>query len=965
MRTEKKARHGALWLLCFVFKTKQTGKSGPVVERGTTLAQSAKEGKSKQDERRRGNLRDAACRVPEQLLALCPPSHSPSLPQAPLTGFSVFCVAKKGAAAMLHGLLSGSVSHVPLSDLDQLLRLRLSHDRPQDPVSTASGASLRLVFARRVASRLLQDKGTKEGDDGEVLMSTAELATRKTALELVVAWWLAPLLEEGVGPPLRFRAAQTKQTEKPHFESQEEERESLWNVACVMLKLLREPFVSSLLRENHLGDLFGALLQLGWAPHSRDSQLGANSRAIMSKMIAPGGLQIDSAQQALFQHIAPRRSPPWLSAAAGSLLSAIMTRPNGICSFLTQLCENDRIATDFESVAPKAAMIIAMLPRGVTEKSDCNAHFANVSRQLSHILKTETKNEAVRRCVALAVAQLWRKEPAIVRESFFCDMVAPLCTCECASEVTVDCAVQNLLLLTTPLGAGGGETSAEFWLSFRECCVRIVFELGCAVVGTASRLSSPVAELIASSVFLPNCAAVRNALMEEMVLGKHISDTVARQFALGSTGGATMAMMTRGNDARPRDLERESALFAHVALKRAPAGVAGDVFAEAMHFLTMVGENDVSVSVLNRRSLMLHIADELVSDAALLKDAFQVLVVLRSILLAENLSDTVAQLCVGMLAELVPHLRGLQKHEETLLSDLVPLLQQLGSRDSEFTRNCGELIDAINSVLRSAIPAHVSQNDDDSSFSSVLRDIGDPLLPVRAHALVALRKLVLLRDQETMSQFSKVVSIFSTLLRSDDSYVYLGAIAGLAALGDVAPQSIISPMLREMSDSTLALDTRLKLAEAAVSIARRLGEMLPVYSPQFLDAFFRAIAQKDCEQEMRASCLACVGAMCEVLHFSLADVICEIILCLNGVLTAEEEKKKNSNDSGEIIVRRAAAGVSVLLIRGAGKKKLYEMAGLQMRDLTNRLRIISISESDQIVRGHAALALQELESEFF
>ncbi len=342
----------------------------------------------------------------------------------------------------------------------------------------------------------------------------------------------------------------------------------------------------------------------------------------------------------------------------------------------------------------------------------------------------------------------------------------------------------------------------------------------------------------------------------------------------------------------PRSWERECSMFCRAALKRAPAKLIGDLFAEAMQFVSSFAERRPTPRYL----MMLQLASELVEVANLLSDVYQVLLVLKLLLGDVHVREEIAQVCMSLLQEMLPKLKGLKKHEETLLLDLVPLLQQIGNGDEALFPQCAELVEKIKSVCAAMeLPQEpVSLLEED--FDRILADLADPLLPVRAHALIGLRKLVLARDATTMAQFERVVAIFKSQMQSEDSYLYLGAVQGLIALGDVAAAETIPLLVKDFHNAKLSTETRLKIGEATVSIAQRCGEMLPVHAPVLMDCFLRGVQDGGGSADVRASSLANIGTMCEILNWALHPYVHEIIHAVLSVLQLERDE----------LVRRAA-----------------------------------------------------------
>ena len=54
-------------------------------------------------------------------------------------------------------------------------------------------------------------------------------------------------------------------------------------------------------------------------------------------------------------------------------------------------------------------------------------------------------------------------------------------------------------------------------------------------------------------------------------------------------------------------------------------------------------------------------------------------------------------------------------------------------------------------------------------LDKILKDLSDPLLPVRGHGLIALRRLVLAKDEDANLNFQKILSIFRNQLDDNDT----------------------------------------------------------------------------------------------------------------------------------------------------------------------------------------------------
>ena len=173
-----------------------------------------------------------------------------------------------------------------------------------------------------------------------------------------------------------------------------------------------------------------------------------------------------------------------------------------------------------------------------------------------------------------------------------------------------------------------------------------------------------------------------------------------------------------------------------------------------------------------------------------------------------------------------------------------------------------------------------------SAFQAALVDLQDPLLPIQAHGLLALAKLVMARDTETLACSSSLTVVFKENLRHTDSYVYLAAIDGLVALASTMPKDIVPLLCQEYVYLSSPEDPGqekgisekvqhvLKLGEALVRAARTLGDMLPHYSEILLSAILVNLRSPDVV--VRTSALSNLAEVCSMLHWSFGRIQNEV-----------------------------------------------------------------------------------------
>jgi hypothetical protein len=124
-----------------------------------------------------------------------------------------------------------------------------------------------------------------------------------------------------------------------------------------------------------------------------------------------------------------------------------------------------------------------------------------------------------------------------------------------------------------------------------------------------------------------------------------------------------------------------------------------------------------------------------------------------------------------------------------------------------------------------------------------LKLLQDPILPVRAHGLLLLRQLVS-PGPSTDVRLDKalipaILSIFLESIQDDDSYIFLNAVQGLAAMVDTFGEDVLrslvdtySQRLEGISSTNLTpndVDKRVRIGEALGQIIRKCGGALGIY----------------------------------------------------------------------------------------------------------------------------------------
>ena len=116
-----------------------------------------------------------------------------------------------------------------------------------------------------------------------------------------------------------------------------------------------------------------------------------------------------------------------------------------------------------------------------------------------------------------------------------------------------------------------------------------------------------------------------------------------------------------------------------------------------------------------------------------------------------------------------------------------------------------------------------------SSLQQAFQELLDPLVPVRGHALISLKRLLEQKDPEALEKQETLVKIFHENLDHSDTYIYLAAIQGLAVLTNRLPDHILPLLADEYVnfDRLKANDkSKEKVMERSPELRMKLGEVL-------------------------------------------------------------------------------------------------------------------------------------------
>lgn len=165
---------------------------------------------------------------------------------------------------------------------------------------------------------------------------------------------------------------------------------------------------------------------------------------------------------------------------------------------------------------------------------------------------------------------------------------------------------------------------------------------------------------------------------------------------------------------------------------------------------------------------------------------------------------------------------------------------------------------ASSSVPPSKAGAKSKEETPEKKYQKALKLLQDPILPVRAHGLLLLRELVSLPKVPSESGtpvpvvdralIPGILSIFLQSLQDDDSYIFLNAVQGLAAMVDGFGKEVLRGLVDMYAQGLEGLggtavtktdvDTRTRVGEALGQDIKRCGDALTGYGACLSIAWF-------------------------------------------------------------------------------------------------------------------------------
>lgn len=298
-------------------------------------------------------------------------------------------------------------------------------------------------------------------------------------------------------------------------------------------------------------------------------------------------------------------------------------------------------------------------------------------------------------------------------------------------------------------------------------------------------------------------------------------------------------------------------------------------------------------------------------------------------------------------------------HKLLLNHDCLPILKNM---IEVFNRNCDKsskiyinltsMIEQLeSSFLRSQSVIENSSSKSaqraEREYESILKDLNDQLVPVRVHALVRLKQMIISNEPFIVQKIPQIYPMIECSLGDSEPYVFLACIKLLAEMS-VRKTAEILPKLAELyARKDLDIQHRINVGEVLVQTTKQMNETTPFYAQQVINIFFNGC--KDAEELIRMSGLTNIGLICGSLGDALGKYMVDILACIEPIIRTDTVQVK-------------CAAVDLLRTTLAGLDSLkVESIQRELRNIYHLLKNLKLRSLDDSLSLQVDLALDEID----
>ncbi|XP_072936864.1 transport and Golgi organization protein 6 homolog [Epargyreus clarus] len=815
--------------------------------------------------------------------------------------------------------------------------------------------------------------------DPTILISVKNQKLLRKCFQLIVSFGTSQCLIPGLGICLTKRCISTNRLQQITL-NDEQKYDILVTCTDFFTRCYEVPVLKSILTTFHLCDYLASLIQLSFAPLKKPGtytnftmteemyqKLNADKKTylqIYEKLVVNCFQPMLMKELLVLQNVTDQTTPAFVKRVIAKELSRRLIAPGGLLSLIRCFIENYDGDTGHDWKKIDMICKIVATKHGNLEESD---YLYNITGQLKQIL---TINNVQYLATAITcILYLAEKYPD------------SLCVRNLKTDI-VQCLDSDLLLTKSNLPGTIILTAqeVEHKINILHCTLCVIkFEWDATILAsnlyvlyllgikcTKEELKTKIKDIILKCLELVDqkqMVAVVKCLLYGNTSSPHISiEAYEAGLAVKCVSEyeypkakATLQLIelfnaTTNNDVIQKLFSSCLELFIYLdADSKRSANEKLFSLEDNVDFISDYEENQCYIL-----QLLTEITSSPNAVMALKKNPMIVINFVENLLLRNvNTSEEYVTIALVLLNTILSNINR-SPDVEKKLHNLVPALQEIVKDNTSYN---ALLCKDILSFISSEYPKQV-----DSAYAKALSDVYDNLLPVRAHGIMELTKLIDANDPETISKRHYVFCLLQEQLKDSDSYIYLSAINGIASLATHCTEDVLMVLCREFlqisrkhdiqtnqSENSVA-ELRMKVGDIIVKVTKRLGEMAIMHKATLLNTMLCAC--RDNDPYIRTSALSNLAEIALVLHYKMGTIIYEVLLCIWSIIETDKA----------IDCRRAAVMVISSLLKGLGRNTLIELKENLLPIYRTLNKLYKDENEDSVVRLHSQIALEELNS---
>ncbi|XP_047545076.1 transport and Golgi organization protein 6 homolog [Vanessa atalanta] len=816
----------------------------------------------------------------------------------------------------------------------------------------------------------------------EILISVKNQKLLRTCFHILISLGISTCLIPGLGISLDKRCISAHSI--PHIKLTDEQKYDILVICTDFLqRSYNVPVLKNIIITFHLSDYLAALIQLAFAPLKKP---GVYPRFTMTqdmydkfnsdrqKYIKLYDYLVSNCFQPMLmkellvlQSVADPEPPLFVKRVIAKEMSRRLTVSGGLISLIRCFIESHEMDTGVEW--KKIDMICKIVATKHGNMSE-NDYLKNIMYQLKQILSLNNVHylATAMSCLLTLYKKYNECEPILT-------LVKEVFNTLNYDDLTLKSNLPGTIILTPQ--------EVEHSLQFLQACTSMIkldlpsdllknnllmlflLRIKC----TTNETKTKITDIILKSLEILNMIEIQN-IIEKFLFGPEESNTSNISIEEYKAGLAVKC------SAVPVDHPKNDALMNFIDIFYATTNntLINKLFESCLHiFINLKAERQIKAKNLinvqgepqllssdENYAVMLQILAEISASekiiGALKENPCIVINFMESLLLKDitNSDEECNTIALVLLNTVLSNINDTKiKELKERLYKLLPLLKKLSKDDSEYISIlCNESISLIIAD---------GPKSKGSEYEKALSNIYDDLLPVRAHGVMEMTKLIEKADPETISRRHYLFCLFQEQLKDTDSYVYLSAVNGIASLAMHCTSEALTVLCKEfleISDEQKNIVTtesqnrtaelRMKIGDIIVKVTRKLGEMAVVHKTVLLNTMLCAC--RDDDPLIRASALSNLAEIALVLNYKIGTIIYEVLLCIWSIIETDKA----------IECRRAGVMVVSSLLKGLGKDTLIELKENLLPIYRTLNKLYKDANEDTVVRLHAQIALEEL-----